>query len=196
VPPGRAREANDGSGRSLRRCVGRIDRSVQRRVPRVLGSELHQLRRAVLAIHPRAFPTAVRPREANLLGGDGRSRCGLVHEPPLTLARERARARDHQSMDSAAPSTEPLPTKEVKCHPGGPEKQMMDLGVVCADVSAGSTDLCNGECRAYWEANYTNCVAPFWQFIPAPFRPPFDRVKQICLAATAEATAGLCSFGI
>ena len=77
------------------------------------------------------------------------------------------------------------PIYEVKCHPGGPEKQMMDLGLVCADLSGGATDKCDGACRTYWDANYTKCLEPFWQFIPAPFRPPFDGVKEVCLAATA-----------
>ena len=79
---------------------------------------------------------------------------------------------------------------EVKCHPGGPEKQMMDLGVVCAELSGGVTAQCDGVCRAYWDANYTKCLEPFWQFIPAPFRPPFDHVKEVCLAGTAESAAG------
>ena len=78
----------------------------------------------------------------------------------------------------------------MKCHPGGPEKQMMDLGLVCADLSGGATDKCDGACRTYWDANYTKCLEPFWQFIPAPFRPPFDRVKEVCLAATAESATG------
>ena len=80
--------------------------------------------------------------------------------------------------------------EDVKCHPGGPEKQMLDLGVACADLSGGATDDCAGACRASWDANYTKCLEPFWQFIPAPFRPPFDRVKEACLAATAQAGAG------
>lgn len=62
---------------------------------------------------------------------------------------------------------------------------MMDLGVVCADLSGGTTDKCDGACRTYWDANYTKCLEPFWQFIPAPFRPPFDGVKEACLTATA-----------
>ena len=80
--------------------------------------------------------------------------------------------------------------EDVACHPGGPEKQMLDLGVACADLSGGATDDCAGACRASWDANYTKCLEPFWQFIPAPFRPPFDRVKEVCLTATAQATAG------
>ena len=80
--------------------------------------------------------------------------------------------------------------EDVKCHPGGPEKQMLDLGVACADLSGGATDDCAGACRASWDANYTKCLEPFWQFIPAPFRPPFDRVKETCLVATAQAAAG------
>ena len=75
---------------------------------------------------------------------------------------------------------------EVKCHPGGPEKQMMDLGVVCAELSGGVTDQCDGTCRASWDANFSKCLEPFWQFIPAPFRPPFDRVKEVCLAAPSR----------
>ncbi len=78
----------------------------------------------------------------------------------------------------------------MKCHPGGPEKQMVDLGLVCADLSGGATDKCDGACRTYWDANYTKCLEPFWQFIPAPFRPPFDGVKEACLTATAAAAAG------
>ena len=80
--------------------------------------------------------------------------------------------------------------EDVKCHPGGPEKQMLELGVVCADLSGGATDDCAGACHASWDANYTKCLEPFWQFIPAPFRPPFDRVKEVCLAATAQAAPG------
>jgi hypothetical protein len=72
---------------------------------------------------------------------------------------------------------------------------MVDLGVACADLSGGATDDCAGACRASWDANYTKCLEPFWQFIPAPFRPPFDRVKEACLAATAQAGAGVfCSY--
>ena len=70
---------------------------------------------------------------------------------------------------------------------------MMDLGLVCADLSGGATDKCDGACRTYWDANYTKCLEPFWQFIPAPFRPPFDHVREVCLAAlaaTAESAAG------
>ena len=71
---------------------------------------------------------------------------------------------------------------------------MMDLGLVCADLSGGATDKCDGACRTYWDANYTKCLEPFWQFIPAPFRPPFDRVKEVCLAATEESAAGVLIF--
>ena len=90
---------------------------------------------------------------------------------------------------AVAASTAPT-TDEVRCHPGGPEKQMMDLGVVCAELSGGVTDTCDGTCRAYWDANYTKCLVPFWQFIPAPFRPPYDHVKEACSAATGESAAG------
>ena len=71
VPPRRAREANDGPGLGLRRPVGRRDGQVRRRVPDLLGCELHQVPRAVLAVHPRAVPAAVRRCEGGLLGGDG-----------------------------------------------------------------------------------------------------------------------------
>jgi hypothetical protein len=70
---------------------------------------------------------------------------------------------------------------------------MMDLGMVCADLSGAATDKCDGTCRASWDANYTKCLEPFWQFIPVPFRPPFDHVKEVCLVATAESAAGSCS---
>ena len=65
---------------------------------------------------------------------------------------------------------------------------MTDLGFVCAELSGGVTDKCDGTCRASWDANYTKCIEPFWQFIPAPFRPPFDHVKEVCLAAPSPAS--------
>jgi hypothetical protein len=86
------------------------------------------------------------------------------------------------------------PTEEIKCHEGGPQKQMVELGVVCADLSGEATDTCDGACRAYWSANYTKCLAAFWEFIPASFRPPYDRVKEACSAAVAESEAGLFAF--
>ena len=110
----------------------------------------------------------------------------VLASPPTEHAPYRMPSPLHNSccMGKCAAST------EVRCHPGGPEKQMMDLGVVCAELSGGVTDTCDGTCRAYWDANYTKCLGPFWQFIPAPFRPPYDHVKEACSAVTGESAAG------
>ena len=97
--------------------------------------------------------------------------------------------RKRRLMESS-PSA-PQAEMTQNCHEGGPQKQMVELGVVCADLSGEATDTCDGACRAYWAANYTKCLATFWEFIPASFRPPYDRVKEACSAAIAESEAGL-----